>query len=50
MTTAEAGTLAAAGYAIEFERLPGRQPGPTLVLLHEGLGRWHVAALPCSTQ
>ena len=30
--------LAAAGYAIEFERLPGRLPGPTLVLLHEGLG------------
>lgn len=38
MTTAEAGMLAAAGYAIEFERLPGRVPGPTLVLLHEGLG------------
>lgn len=38
MTTAEAGTLAAAGYAIEFERLPGRQPAPNLVLLHEGLG------------
>ena len=38
MTTAKAGTLAAAGYAIEFERLPGRHPGPTLVLLHEGLG------------
>ena len=38
MKTAEAGTLAAAGYAIEFERLPGRHPGPTLVLLHEGLG------------
>ena len=38
MTTAEAGTLAAAGYAIEFERLPGRQAGPTLVLLHDGLG------------
>lgn len=38
MTTAEAGTLAAAGYAIEFERLPGTQAGPTLVLLHEGLG------------
>lgn len=38
MTTAEAGTLAAAGYAIEFERLPGIQRGPTLVLLHEGLG------------
>ncbi len=38
MTTAEAGILAAAGYAIEFERLPGRQQGPTLVLLHEGLG------------
>ena len=38
MTTAEAGSLAAAGYAIEFERLPGTQDGPTLVLLHEGLG------------
>lgn len=38
MTTAEAGLLAAAGHAIEFERLPGSQPGPTLVLLHEGLG------------
>lgn len=38
MTTAEAGTLAAAGHAIEFERLPGNENGPTLVLLHEGLG------------
>ncbi len=38
MTTVEAGTLAAAGYAIEFERLPGKRSGPTLVLLHEGLG------------
>lgn len=30
--------LAAAGHAIEFERLPGDERGPTLVLLHEGLG------------
>ena len=38
MTTVEAGMLAAAGYAIEFERIPGERAGPTLVLLHEGLG------------
>lgn len=38
LTTAEAGTLTAAGYAIEFERWPAKQSGPTLVLLHEGLG------------
>ncbi len=38
MTTVEAGRLAAAGYAIEFERIPGERAGPTLVLLHEGLG------------
>lgn len=38
MTTAEAGMLAAAGFAIEFERLPGQPHAPTLVLLHEGLG------------
>ena len=38
MTTVEAGTLAAAGYTIEFERMPGSRVGPTLVLLHEGLG------------
>jgi len=30
--------LAAGGYAIEFERLPGTHHAPTLVLLHEGLG------------
>ncbi len=34
----ERGILAAAGQSLEFERLPGLHPGPTLVLLHEGLG------------
>ena len=38
MTTAQAGMLAVDGYAIEFESLPATRPGPTLVLLHEGLG------------
>lgn len=36
--TVEAGSLAAAGYVIEFERITARRVGPTLVLLHEGLG------------
>lgn len=34
----ETGVLAAAGQALEFARVPGRRPGPALVLLHEGLG------------
>lgn len=38
MTTANAGLLAAAGYTIEFERIPATRAGPTLVLLHDGLG------------
>jgi pimeloyl-ACP methyl ester carboxylesterase len=38
MVSVEAGSLAAAGFAIEFERLPASRRGPTLVLLHEGLG------------
>ncbi len=38
MTQATATTLAAAGYALEVERIPGSRSGPTLVLLHEGLG------------
>ena len=43
MTTVEAGTRAAAGFAIEFACIPTGRTGPTLVLLHEGLGcvaRW----------
>lgn len=38
MAQAETGTLAAAGYEIEHERVAGTVSGPTLVLLHEGLG------------
>lgn len=38
MATGETGTLAAAGFAIEFARIPGSRAGPTLVLVHEGLG------------
>lgn len=38
MTQATAGTLAAAGFALEIGRVPGTRVGPTLVLLHEGLG------------
>ena len=38
MTSARTGMLAAAGYAIEFEHISGERCGPTLVLLHEGLG------------
>ncbi len=38
MGTVEAGSLAAGGHAVEFERIPARRGGPTLVLLHEGLG------------
>ncbi|MGE0860259.1 MAG: alpha/beta fold hydrolase [Gammaproteobacteria bacterium] len=38
MTQATATTLAAAGYALEVARVPGTRSGPTLVLLHEGLG------------
>lgn len=34
----ETGHLSVADAALEFERIPGRDAGPTLVLLHEGLG------------
>ena len=34
----ETGFISVAEAALEFERIPGRDAGPTLVLLHEGLG------------
>jgi pimeloyl-ACP methyl ester carboxylesterase len=34
----DTGVLAAAGLALEYQRLPATRAGPTLVLLHEGLG------------
>ena len=34
----ETGTISVAEAALEFERIPSRDAGPTLVLLHEGLG------------
>jgi len=40
---AETGFISVADLSLEYERLPGRRRGPTLVLLHEGLGcvaRW----------
>ena len=35
---AETGFISVADLSLEYERLPGRRRGPTLVLLHEGLG------------
>ena len=37
-TNAREDLLAVGASALEYATWPGRRPGPTLVLLHEGLG------------